>query len=415
MDRILTAMIGAALLLAACAAPAPTRPTATPTELPTGGLRLGPAAAPATATYSAAELRPPAVIAGEFTTDFTRHAVPYTDIISGGPSKDGIPAIDAPQFITTAEADEWLEAVEPVVLLALNGDVRAYPLQILTWHELVNDTVGGVPVGVTFCPLCNTATAFERTVAGQVLDFGTTGRLRYSNMLMYDRPTESWWQQATGEALVGELMGAQLVMLPAAIVSWHDFQTAHPDGLVLSRETGYTRPYGQNPYAGYDDVNQSPFVYNSWLSSYHGPAVPRALLPMTRVLTVDLAGEAVAYPYELLQQAGAVNDSVGGQALVVLWAAGTASALDTQLIAEGRDVGAAVAYSRVLGEQTLTFTWAEGRLLDQETGSAWDVLGRGLAGPLAGQQLTPVVAFNHFWFSWAAFKPATRIYAAPPP
>ncbi len=401
MDRVLTTMIGLGLILTACAPPAPARPTTTP--------------APATPTYTPAELRHPAVIAGEFTTDFTRHAVPYTEIISGGPSKDGIPAIDAPKFVTTSEAAAWLEAVEPVVLLALNGEVRAYPLQILIWHELVNDTVGGVPVGVTFCPLCNTATAFERTVAGQVLDFGTTGRLRYSNMLMYDRPTESWWQQATGEALVGELLGAQLVMLPAAIVSWHDFQTAHPDSLVLSRETGYTRPYGQNPYAGYDDVNQSPFVYNSWLSSYSGPAVPQALLPMTRVLTVDLAGEAVAYPYAALQAAGVVNDSVGGQALVVLWTAGTASALDTPLIAEGRDVGAAVAYSRVVDGQTLTFASVDGRILDQETGSGWDGLGQGVSGPLAGQQLTPVVAFNHFWFSWAAFKPETRIYAAPPP
>jgi len=408
MHRVLLTLVLSGLVLAACAPPAPARPTATtasatPTE-------LGPAA-----TYTPAELRPPAVIAGEFTTDFTRHAVPYTDIISGGPSKDGIPAIDAPQFVTTAEAAEWLEAVEPVVLLALNGDVRAYPLQILIWHELVNDTVGGLPVGVTFCPLCNTATAFERTVAGQVLDFGTTGRLRYSKMLMYDRPTESWWQQATGEALVGELMGAQLVMLPAAIVSWQDFQTAHPNGLVLSRATGFNRPYGQNPYAGYDDVNQSPFVYNSWLSSYSGPAVPAALLPMTRVLTVDLGGEAVAYPYEALQLAGAVNDTVGRQALVVLWTAGTASALDAARIAEGREVGSATAYSRVLGEQTLTFVWAEGRLLDQETGSVWDGLGQSLSGPLAGQQLTPVVAFNHFWFSWAAFKPETRIYAAPTP
>lgn len=401
MNRVLTILVATGLVLTACVAPTP--PTA-------------PAAVPVvTATYTPAELRPPSVIPGEFTTDFTRQAVPYTEIISGGPSKDGIPAIDAPQFVTTAEAEAWLEPVEPVVLLAVNGEARAYPLQILIWHELVNDTVGGVPVGVTFCPLCNTATAFERTVAGQILDFGTTGRLRYSNMLMYDRQTESWWQQATGEALVGELLGAQLVRLPAAIISWQDFQTAHPDGQVLSRETGFTRPYGQNPYAGYDDVNQSPFVYKSWLSSYSGPAVPSALLPMTRVLTVDLGGEAVAYPYERLQPAGVVNDSVGGQALVVVWTAGTASALDTPLIAEGRDVGAAVAYSRVVGEQTLTFVWAAGAIRDQETGSAWDALGRGLAGPLAGQQLSPIVALNHFWFSWAAFKPETRIYGAPTP
>jgi len=400
MRLVVIACLSAALLLNACASPA----TATPTALP-----------PAAATFSPADDRPPPMLRGEFTTDFARHAVPYSEIISGGPPKDGIPVIDAPQFVPPAEADGWLEAVEPVILLELNGDVRAYPLQILTWHELVNDTVGGVPVAVTFCPLCNTAIAFERTVAGQVLDFGTTGRLRYSNLLMYDRQSESWWQQATGQAIVGELTGAQLTVLPAAIISWQDFQAAYPQGQVLSRETGFQRDYGRNPYAGYDDVNVSPFQYTSWLTSYRGPATPSDLPPMARVLTVAIGDDAVAYPYELLAAEQVVNDTVGDVDIVVLWAAGTASALDAAQIAEGRDVGAAGAFARALDGQTLTFHAAEGKLLDQETGSEWNVLGLAVAGPLTGQRLEPIVALNHFWFSWAAFMPQTRFYAGAAP
>jgi hypothetical protein len=329
--------------------------------------------------------------------------VPYSEILSGGPPKDGIPAIDEPKFIGIDEADAWLEPQEPVILFQLGEDVRAYPLQILMWHEIVNDTVGGAPVVVTFCPLCNTAIAFERTVDGQVLDFGTSGRLRFSNLVMYDRQTESWWQQAGGEAIAGEFTGRQLKLLPASIIAWADFKAAYAEGKVLSRETGYRRNYGDNPYAGYDDVNRPPFLYI-------GPETPGVLPPMARVLTVDLNGEAVAYPYAVLQEVRVVNDSVGGAPLVVLWAPGTASALDAGTVALGRDVGAANAFARQLDGQTLTFRSDGERITDEETGSEWNVLGQAMGGPLAGSQLAPVVSINHFWFSWAAFKPETRIY-----
>ena len=339
----------------------------------------------------------------EFTTDFSKHTIPYSEILSGGPSKDGIPAIDDPQFVSTAEADEWLELNEPIIFFEHKGDARAYPIQIFMWHEIVNDVVGDLPVTITFCPLCNTAIAFERTVNGQILDFGTTGRLHYSNLIMYDRQTESWWQQATGEAIVGEMTGTRLTFLPAPILAWEDFKTAHPTGLVLSRETGYNRSYGTNPYGGYDNVNNPPFLYD-------GPATPGVLPPVARVLTIDLNGEAVAYPYDVLQQVNVVNDTVGGEEIVVLWAAGTASALDSGTVAGGRDVGTANAFARVLDGQLLTFTLDGSQIVDNETGSMWNILGRAVSGPLAGKQLTPVVAVNHFWFSWAAFKPETRIY-----
>jgi hypothetical protein len=176
--------------------------------------------------------------------------VPYSEILSGGPPRDGIPAIDEPRFVTAEEADEWLEPQEPVIFLQIGDDARAYPIQVLMWHEIVNDTVGGVPVLVTFCPLCNTAIGFERTLDGRVLDFGTAGRLRNSNLIMYDRQTESWWQQATGGAIVGELTGRQLTFRPASIIAWADSKATHPGGEVLSRETGYGRDYGRNPYSG---------------------------------------------------------------------------------------------------------------------------------------------------------------------
>jgi len=346
---------------------------------------------------------PPARAESEFKTDFNKHSIPYSEILSGGPPKDGIPALDAPKFVSVSEADAWLKPLEPVILVQVGEEAKAYPIQILIWHEIVNDTVDGEPLLVTFCPLCNTAIAFKRTVNNMVFDFGTTGRLRYSNLIMYDRQTETWWQQATGEAIAGELTGRQLEFYPAAIISWLDFKTSFPQGKILSRETGYARDYGRNPYIGYDDVNNPPFLYD-------GPPTPNQLPPVARVLTIDLNGEAVAYPYETLEQVGVVNDTVGGESVVVIWQAGIASPLDGTTTSNGRDVGATAAFSRMVNGQLLSFTFSEGKIVDDQTNSEWNILGQAIAGELKGSHLTPVVAINHFWFSWAAFKPETRIY-----
>jgi hypothetical protein len=346
---------------------------------------------------------PPPGAQSEFRTDFSKHTIPYSEILSGGPPKDGIPALDEPQTVSVSAADGWLEPVEPVVLVRVGDEARAYPIQILIWHEIVNDTLAGEPLMVSFCPLCNTAIAFERTFDGKILDFGTTGRLRYSNLIMYDRQSETWWQQATGDAIAGEHAGAQLAFYPASIVSWADFKAAYPGGTVLSRETGHNRSYGRNPYLGYDDVSQSPFLYR-------GQPIPGQLVPMARVLTLDLGGEAVAYPYETLSSLGAVNDTVGGQRVVVFWVEGTASALDSAQIPDGRDVGAAIAYSAEVDGQTLAFEFADGIFRDKETGSEWDIFGRATSGTLEGKQLVELPAINHFWFSWAAFRPETRVF-----
>ncbi|HRQ42076.1 MAG TPA: DUF3179 domain-containing (seleno)protein [Chloroflexota bacterium] len=413
--RVIATLLALVLINAACATAADTSP---PTDVPPT-LAGEPAtievvaaaedeatAVPLTSPLPTPALlpaeEPPPGAAREFSTDFTRHTIPYSEIFSGGPPKDGIPAIDNPSFIAVPEADEWLGDLEPVIVFQEQAETRIYPFQILTWHEIVNDVVGGRLVFVTFCPLCNTAIVFDATVNGQALTFGTTGRLRFSNLLMYDRQTESWWQQAGGDAVIGELAGSQLTFLPATIISWAEAQAMFPEAQVLSRDTGHSRRYGQNPYVGYDDINSSPFLFQG--------DTPDQLPPMTRVTTVALADEAVAYPNETLAQVGVVNDEVGDTAVVVIWQPGLASALDSSSIAEGQDVGASGVFDRSLNGQTLTFVQEGDSIVDEQTGSVWNIFGQAIAGELAGQSLTPLVKVDHFWFSWAAFRPDTRIY-----
>ncbi len=349
------------------------------------------------------DINPPPGATREFDTDFSKHSVPYSEIISGGPSRDVIPSIDDPVFISVDEAESWLAKVEPIIFVQVGDDARAYPIQILIWHEIVNDTIGGQPLTITFCPLCNTSIVFEREVDGRILDFGTTGRLRYSNLIMYDRQTESWWQQGTGEAIVGEYLGTQLTLYPTSIISWGDFAAAFPDGKVLSKETGFDRPYGRNPYFGYDDINNSPFLFQG--------DTPGQLAAMERVLALELNGETIVYPYSLLSDLLVINNQVGGEDVVVFWAEGTASALDTTSIPNGRDVGSAVAFSPIVAGEKLTFSAQEdGLFKDDNTSSLWNILGIAITGPLEGEALSPMTAVNHFWFDWVAFKPETRIY-----
>jgi hypothetical protein len=273
----------------------------------------------------------------------------------------------------------------------------------------VNDVVGDLPVIVTFCPLCNSAIAFDRTLDGQVHEFGTSGLLRNSDLVMYDRTTESLWQQLTGQAIVGELAGRQLTFLPASIVGFADFRSAHPEGMVLSRDTGFNRAYGRNPYAGYDRIGQTPFLFDGELDE--------RLAAMSRVITVSLeepSGEAVdvAYPLSILADVGVINDKQAGRDLAVFHAIGTSSALDSSTIAEGADVGATGVFQASLDGQKLTFSREGDAIVDKETGSTWNVLGQAVDGPLLGGALAPVVHGDHVWFAWAAFKPDTIIYGA---
>ena len=361
-------------------------PVAEPTPVPTG--------------VSEPEERIPFNTSG-WKTNFEKHSIDYSEIFSGGPPKDGIPAIDAPAFETTSQADEWLDAREPLLALEIGGEARAYPLQILIWHEIVNDVVAGKPVVVTYCPLCNTALVFDATRPdGQVLDFGTTGNLRFSDLVMYDRQTESWWQQITGEAIIGDLTGERLEFIPSPIVSWAEFKAAYGDGQVLSRKTGFNRPYGTNPYIGYD--SGFPFLFR-------GPLDPR-LAASERVATVFLGGAAVAFPFSVLEKEPVVHYTLGDQNMVVFYKKGTASALDEELIANSADVGATNVFHPSVEDQALTFRPQDENFVDEQTGSTWNLLGQAIAGPLEGSALEPIVSANHFWFAWAVFKPDTVVY-----
>ena len=343
-------------------------------------------------------------------TNWNLHTVSYDELLSGGPPRDGIRSIDNPKFISPNEAAGWLAGNEPVIFLELNGDARAYPFQIITWHEIINDAVGGVPAVVTFCPLCNSALAFDRTVNGNVFEFGVSGLLRHSDLIMYDRTTETLWQQFTGEAIAGDLAGQRLEFLPTSIISFDDFQAAHPDGLVLSRDTGLSGNYGSNPYAGYDTY-QHLLSAGGNLALFKGDVDGR-LAPADRVVTVSLEGVTidVAYPVELLSELGVINDSQSGEDLVIFFTEGTSSALGDRVIANAEDVGATGVFSPILDGEKLTFIWDGQNIIDEGSGSTWNILGQATGGPLAGQQLEPVVHGDHFWFSWAAFKPNTVIY-----
>jgi hypothetical protein len=334
-------------------------------------------------------------------TDFSKRTVDLAEIESGGPPKDGIPAIDRPRFVGTPVARAWLKPKEPVIVLRMEKDARAYPLQILMYHEIVNDTVNGVPVAVTFCPLCNASIVFERRAADRVLDFGTTGRLRFSDLVMYDRQTESWWQQFTGKGIVGHYAGTALKKVASEIVSFEDFVAAYPTGLVLSRETGYPRPYGRNPYTGYDRIDQSPFLFTG--------KKDERLPPMERVLSVSAGGKHRLYPLTLLERHPVVNQEFSGLPYVVFAKGGMASPLDSQRIEAGRPIPAATAFERRLDGRVLKFDMREGKYIDAESGSEWNILGEAVAGPLKGQRLPGVDSGVHFAFAWLAFNPESEI------
>jgi hypothetical protein len=333
-------------------------------------------------------------------TDFATHSVPLDQFASGGPGKDGIPAIDHPRFVSVDAADRFLTGDEPVAVVQLGGSVKAYPIQIMIWHEIVNDTLAGQPIALTYCPLCNSTVAFSRRIGGRTLSFGTTGNLRNSDLVMYDRQTESWWQQLTAEAVVGKLTGTKLEVLPSQILSWNQFKRLHPDGRLLSRNTGYERPYGQNPYAGYDQPNSPPFA----LSGQPDPRLP----PKERVAAVQTgAHSAVVYPFSRLERDAPINDEIGGRPVVVSFDPRVGSPLDAPEVQLGRDVGTAAVFARRIDGRTLTFEKGgePGIFRDRETGSTWTMSGRATAGPLEGERLKQIRSDDQFWFALAAFFP----------
>ncbi len=335
-------------------------------------------------------------------------AIDLSRLRSGGPPPDGIPSIDDPVFQTAASATH-LSPQAPVLALEIDGDARAYPLEVMVWHEIVNDTVGGVPVAVAYCPLCNSVTVHDRRVEGRVLDFGVSGLLYNSSLVMFDRQTETLWSHFAGRPLYGELGEADLVDYPATIVGFDEWRTANPDGLVLTRETGVSRDYGVNPYPGYDDVNSDPFLFEGEVDGRY--------TPMTRVVGVEVSsaeidGGALAFPLLELQDAGVMTGALGGDEVVAFWVPGSASAIDAFDVADGVDVGATGVFLPEVDGQTLTFSVDPGdpsAFVDEQTGSTWNVFGESTDGELVGTQLDQLVHIDTFWFAWNAFHPDSAI------
>lgn len=335
-------------------------------------------------------------------TDFSRSSVALDELEPGGPARDGIPALVEPHLLAARRVD-WLTDDAPVIVVAVGSDRRAYPIEILVWHEIVNGRVGGVPVAVTFCPLCNAALVFDRRVSGRLLEFGTTGWLRRSDLLMYDRSTFSWWQQLTGSAIIGAMNGQRLRELPAQIVGFGSFRARYPDGLVLSRRTGYRRDYGKNPYVGYDSIRGNPLRMDD--------QDPR-LRPMQRVLVVRAEHWAHLYPLHALGRQAVVNDRAHDLPILVIASGRVRSVLDDERIDRSRRHPAAAAFERQVEGRELHFARVAEQIRDRETDSVWDVFGCAGSGPLAGRCLRPLPGGVHFAFAWLAFYPDSEIWAA---
>jgi hypothetical protein len=318
------------------------------------------------------------------------------DIRSGGPPPDGIPPIDEPVFESVQAASEWLTPRDPVMAVEVGGEVRVYPLAIMTWHEIVNDTIGGTPVVVTYCPLCNSALIFERELNGELLDFGTSGRLLHSNLVMYDRQGRNLWSQFTGEVLVGDRLGQELERVPAQLVAFSDVGESLADAKVLSRDTGVDRPYGSNPYEGYDSSG-SPFLFS-------GETDDR-LAQMDRVVVVK-GNPSVAVPLDLLRDERVMTLDVDDRQVVMLWAPGTASALDSEDIDQGADVGATgVFVANYQGAPLQLEPDGDGSFVDPERDLTVNILG----AVEGGGALERVPHDDTFWFVQFAFEPDTQV------
>ncbi len=344
----------------------------------------------------------PALLDRDWRTDYSKTTINLSELSVNLP-RDAIRSIDNPSFVSIDDAGKWLNKREPVVLVSVAGKGRAYPLQILTWHEIVNDEFEGVPLVVTFCPLCYSALVFERKIEGDTYEFGVSGMLRHSDLVMFDRQTHSLFQQLNGEGIVGVMAGQKLTSVAAQIISFEEFQSAFPSGEVLSRITGHVRRYGQNPYPGYDDIDEKPWAFT-------GKEDGR-LPPMERVVAVDLDGMAKAYPHSRTRAERVINDTLAGKEIVILHSkSGAVSALDKANIARSRVLGSTGVFRRRLGDFILTFEKKRDHFVDVETGSEWDVTGLSIGGPLTGERLTPIPHSDVFSFAWFVVWPEGVLY-----
>ena len=316
-------------------------------------------------------------------TDGVLHTIPLEKIRSGGPPKDGIPSIDDPIFVAAAGAN-FVADSDIVIGLELNGEAKAYPLSILVWHEIVNDEVGGVPVAVTYCPLCYTSQVFERVINGEAVEFGTTGKLYQSNLLMYDRLTDTYWSQALGTAVMGPLSGNSLDRVPFDIMSWEDWRDAYPQTVVLSTDTGHARAYGVDPYGSYYTDPGIMFPVDNLDERMH---------PKEIIVGLGLDGVHKAYRQADLEAEVVVNDVVGDTSILLI-----------STIPDNTRV-----FERTVDGRTLHFVYEDGRIVD-DSGSEWNYNGLAISGALAGERLPRLPIEPGFWFEWAAFYPDTLAY-----
>ncbi len=407
--KVVAAIAFAALGLAACAPAANSGESGNDTEQAVLGQAVELENVPGSPALDV-----PSALDDRTNSEFPEPLINPDSLRSGGPPPDGIPAIDNPKF-EKAEDVDWLDPNESVLSFTQNGETRAYPIQVMVWHEIVNDTVGGTPVAITYCPLCNSAVALDRRVDDLVLTFGTSGLLHNSDLVMYDRQTESLWPQLGFKAAIGHLTGTEPKVLSLSTVPWQEFRDENPNAWVLSRDTGVSRDYGRNPYGGYDsDDTSQPFLFD-------GTADGR--LPVkTHVIGLFAKDDPVAVTVQhILDEGLVVLDGPEGE--VVLWARpDVRTPLDADQVADGRRTGAAVAFKPETEagvavdlersdstEDSAASEDGKAPFRDTITGSRFAWSGLAQSGSLKGQRLVQVPAVDTFWFAWAAFSPDTRV------
>jgi len=332
---------------------------------------------------------------GQNNNEATTHIVPLDQIVSGGPPRDGIPSIDNPKFVSSEEASSsFLQGSDLVIGLEINGDVRAYPLKILVWHEIVNDDVGGTPVAVTYCPLCFTSQVFNRTIDSQVVEFGTSGKLYNSNLVMYDRTSESLWSQAMAKGIVGKHAGKDLERIPFDVAAWNEWKKLHPEGKVLSIDTGFGRPYGVDPYDNYytDPNILFPVSYKD-----------DRLGPKEIVIGLEDNGNHKAYRISDIENRKVVNDAIGNkQIALVSLEPFMVRAFDRSIQLESSSTGVTTLQ--------LEYESSSNLLVDKETGTKWNFDGKAVEESMKGLSLMRLPLDEGFWFSWVAFHPDTQVY-----
>jgi hypothetical protein len=325
-----------------------------------------------------------------------KHTVPLDKILSGGPPQDGIPSIDNPKFHSVQEADEILEDSELVLGLNINGDIRVYPLQILVWHEIVNDVVGDQPVAVTYCPLCFTNQVFNRTLNdGNTVEFGTSGKLYNSNLVMYDRKSNSLWSQTLGEGIVGEYAGVKLERIPFDVAYWKEWKELYPESKVLSRDTGSVRPYGADPYGDY---------YTNDLILFPVANDDKRLGLKEIIIGLENKDQYKAYKLQEIETKKVINDVIGEDKKIALVSLEPFMIRVFDRVIDGNDDGNKIVVDLFYNETTNT-------LIDRVTGSELNFDGKFINKQLQGKKLERLPMDQGFWFEWAAFHPETEVFS----